>query len=296
MTTTGTETGASGNTTGHSGADRVEPGHCAADDTAGRDGQRLHPATEIVILLCSLLLVFGIPSPVVPAAVIVATVITVASSPAVGRRSWALGVGVLCLPTLLVLIIVQGLFYPGANAHVLWEAGPAHLSVEGLSIAVQIWLRVTALIGLCALFGLGTDSARLFDGLRRLRLPDALAYVCASAIGLIPLIGARTRNIIEARKARGWATERWRVRMRLLPGIVTGLFTSMLIDVEQRHEVLEQSGLGMHGRTVELHDHHDSRRQGLIRLIIPVLVVGLIACSVAGVLPLPDAAQLIGMD
>ncbi|WP_166971142.1 energy-coupling factor transporter transmembrane component T family protein [Brevibacterium atlanticum] len=296
MITTGTEPGTTGDATGRSGADRVEREHGAGDDTAGREGHRLHPATEIVILSAGLLLVFGIPSPVVPIAVIVATVLAVASSPAVRLRSWALGVGVLCLPTLLVLIIVQGLFYPGANAHVLWVAGPAHLSVEGLSIAVQIWLRVTALIGLCALFGLGTDSARLFDGLRRLRLPDSIAYVCASAIGLIPLIGTRTRNVIEARRARGWATGRWRVRMRLMPGIVTGLFTSMLIEVEQRHEVLEQSGLGTQGRTVELHDHHDSRRQGLFRLLIPVLVVGLIACSVAGVLPLPDTVQLIGIS
>ncbi|WP_169251995.1 energy-coupling factor transporter transmembrane component T [Brevibacterium sp. 'Marine'] len=272
-------------------------GSAAAPPDDGRTdlGRRLHPATEIVILFSSLLLVFGVPSPVAPMAVIVATVLTVVVSPALRLRSWALGVAVLCLPTLFVLVIVQGFFYPGAEVHVLWEAGPAHLSVEGLSIAIQIWLRVAALIGLCALFGLGTDSARLFDGLRMLRLPDSIAYVCASAIGLIPLIGARTRHVIEARKARGWATQHWRVRMRLLPGIVTGLFTSVLIEVEQRHEVLEQSGLGANSRRVELHDYHTGRGQGLLRLTIAVLAVGLVAASVAGVLPLPDSSQLIGV-
>lgn len=257
-------------------------------------GRRLHPATEIIVLFSGLLLVFGIPSPVVPAGVIVASCCAAGLSTTVSLRSWAVGVAVVCLPTLLVLVLVQGFFYPGAEVRVLWEYGPAGLSVEGLSIAVQIWLRVTSLVGLCAVFGLGTDAARLFDGLRRLRLPVGAAYVGASVIGLIPLVVARTRQVIEARKARGWATERWRVRVRLLPGIVVGLFTALLITVEQRHEVLEQSGLGATGTVVELQDHRDGAGQALMRVCVPVVVLGLLGASVAGVLPLPSASQLIG--
>ncbi|UVI37501.1 energy-coupling factor transporter transmembrane component T family protein [Brevibacterium spongiae] len=261
---------------------------------ADRTSSRLHPATELVILACGLLLIFGLPSPIVPAAVLTGTIVTVVNSRTVRLRSWSLAVGILCLPTLLVLIIVQGLFYPGVEVHVLWEAGPARLSVEGLSIAVQIWLRVSALIGLCALFGLGADSARLFDGLRRLRLPAGLAYVCASAIGLIPLIGARTREIIDARKARGWATDRWTVRMRLLPGIVVGLITAILITVDQRHDVLEQSGLNMGPTTASLQDHRDGTGQRVLRILTPLVTLGLIAASVAGLLPLPETSHLIG--
>jgi energy-coupling factor transport system permease protein len=230
----------------------------------------------------------------VPAGVIVASCCAAGLSTTVSLRSWAVGVAVVCLPTLLVLVLVQGFFYPGAEVRVLWEYGPAGLTVEGLSIAVQIWLRVTSLVGLCAVFGLGTDAARLFDGLRRLRLPVGAAYVGASVIGLIPLVVARTRQVIEARKARGWATDRWRVRVRLLPGIVVGLFTTLLITVEQRHDVLEQSGLGATGTVVALQDHRDGAGQALTRVCVPVLVIGLLAASVAGVLPLPSASQLIG--
>jgi energy-coupling factor transport system permease protein len=264
-----------------------------APTTTGTD-RRLHPATEIIVLFSGLLLVFGIPSPVVPTGVIVASCCAAGLSTTVSLRSWAVGVAVVCLPTLLVLVLVQGFFYPGAEVRVLWEYGPAGLSVEGLSIAVQIWLRVTSLVGLCAVFGLGTDAARLFDGLRRLRLPVGAAYVGASVIGLIPLVAARTRQVIEARKARGWATDRWRVRVRLLPGIVVGLFTALLITVEQRHEVLEQSGLGATRTVVELQDHRDGAGQALMRVCVPVLVLGLLGASVAGGLPLPSASQLIG--
>ena len=275
------------------------PAAASTTDAAGTDaptmtGRRLHPATEIIVLFSGLLLVFGIPSPVVPAGVIVASCCAAGVSTTVSVRSWAVGVAVVCLPTLLVLILVQGFFYPGTEVHVLWQYGPAGLTVEGLSIAAQIWLRVTSLVGLCAVFGLGTDAARLFDGLRRLRLPVGVAYVCASVIGLIPLVVARTRQVIEARKARGWATERWRVRVRLLPGIVVGLFTALLITVEQRHEVLEQSGLGATGTVVELQDHRDGAGQALMRVCVPVLVLGLLGASVAGGLPLPSASQLIG--
>lgn len=269
--------------------------HTAADAAeARRPKRRLHPATELIILACSLLLVFGIPSPIVPVIILTGTVVTTTVSPVVRLRAWAMTVGLLCLPTLVVLIVVQGLFYPGTDVHVLWQAGPARLSVEGLSIAVQIWLRVSALIGLCALFGLGADSARLFDGLRRLRLPSAVAYMCASAIGLIPMIGARTRHIIEARQARGWATDSWRVRIRLLPGIVTGLVTAILLTVDQRHDVLESSGLNSNATATGLQDHTDGTGQGLLRILTPLVTIGLIVASVTGVLPLPGAAQLIG--
>jgi energy-coupling factor transport system permease protein len=272
----------------------VRPEPATPEDDIIRPARRLHPATELVILLCGLLLVFGVPSPIVPTLIIVGTIGTALSSSKMSLRSWSLTVGLLCLPTLLVLVVVQGLFYPGTEVHVLWQAGPAHLSVEGLSIAVQIWLRVAALIGLCALFGLGSDSARLFDGLRRLRLPAGLAYVCASAIGLIPLIGARTRHIIDARKARGWAADSWTVRIRLLPGIVVGLVTAVLLTVEQRHEVLEQSGLDTSPTTVALQDHRDGPGQSLLRILTPLATLGLIIASVAGLLPLPGASQLIG--
>ncbi|MCU4297131.1 energy-coupling factor transporter transmembrane protein EcfT [Brevibacterium permense] len=269
--------------------------HTAVDAAEShRPKRRLHPATELIILACSLLLVFGIPSPIVPVIILTGTVVTVTLSHVVRLRAWVMTVGLLCLPTLVVLIVVQGLFYPGTDVHVLWQVGPARLSVEGLSIAVQIWLRVSALIGLCALFGPGADSARLFDGLRRLRLPSAVAYMCASAIGLIPMIGARTRHIIEARQARGWATDSWRVRIRLLPGIVTGLVTAILLTVDQRHDVLESSGLNSNATATALQDHTDETGQSLLRILTPLVTIGLIVASVTGVLPLPGAAQLIG--
>ena len=263
-------------------------------DRGQRVTHRWHPATELVVLTCSLLLVFGVSSPLVSLVIIIASAIAAMKSTAVGVRPWLMGVGIICGPTLIIVGIVQGLFYPGSEVSVLWELGPARLSVEGLLVAVQVWLRVTALVSLCALFGLGTDSARMFDGLRRLRLPAAVAYICASAIGLIPLIRMRTQQIVATRASRGWETGRWSVRIRLLPGLLTGLFTAVLVEAEQRHEVLEQRGLGQAAQSTELQDHHEDDVQGLIRRGAPALTIVLIVLSLLGLLPLPSAEQLIG--
>lgn len=263
-------------------------------DRQQQSTRRWHPATEIVVLGCMLLLVFGIPSPAVPILVIGATTIAVVFSPRASAATWLSGVATVCLPTLIVVTIVQGLFYPGEDVRVLWGFGPAQLTIEGLAIAIQIWLRVTALVALCAFFGLGTDSARLFDGLRALRAPASVAYVCASTIGLIPLIRTRTRQILDARASRGWAVDRWSVRIRLVPTIVSTLFTSALVEAEQRHDVLEQRGLGDSHHVVPLQDHSDSAGQRLMRRGGPVLTCIIVVGSLAGVLPLPSAADMIG--
>lgn len=254
---------------------------------------RAHPATHLVLLGCCLLLVFGIPSPIVPLAILVGASIGALTSQDIRFRSWLISVAAICLPILIVVGVVQGLFYPGAEV-VLWEFGPARLSVEGLTIAAQLWLRVTAMVAVCALFALGADSARMFDGLIALRLPPAIAYVCATALSLVPVIRARTTRVLAARACRGWDTDRWSVRLRLLPSIVTGLFTAVIVEVEQRHDVLVQRGFSTTARPAPLQDHHDGPGQKFLRRGVPLLTLVLVVGSVAGFLPLPTAAQILG--
>ncbi|GAA1809387.1 energy-coupling factor transporter transmembrane component T [Brevibacterium celere] len=255
---------------------------------------RWHPATDLIVMACALFLVFGIPSPVVPAAVILGTLIAAVATRRVSLTRWALTVAGLSLPLLIVVGLVQGLFYPGTAVTVLWQSGAVRVTVEGLAIAAQIWLRVTALIALGALLGLGNDSAQLFDGLIALRLPAAVAYICASALSLIPLVRRRTTDVLDALAARGWPTHRWGTRIRLLPRIVAGLFTSLLVGVDQRHEVLDQRGFARSDHAVDLQDHRDDRVQSLIRRGGPLLTVALIVTSVAGFLPLPSADTILG--
>ncbi|MBE8146165.1 energy-coupling factor transporter transmembrane protein EcfT [Brevibacterium casei] len=256
--------------------------------------RRLHPATEIIVLGCALVLVFGIPSPVIPLIVLVGSAVAAVASPTVKVTTWAATVAALCVPMLIVVGLVQGLFYPGAEVHVLWQAGPVRLSVEGLAIAVQLWSRVTALVALCAVIGLGGDAARLFDGLIALGLPASIAYVCASSLNLIPLVRGRVRTVLDARAPAAGLSTAGPCASAWPPGIVTGLFTSLLVTVDQRHEVLDQRGFAASDHSVSLQDHSDSHWQRLLRRGGPVLTLILIVLSVIGLLPLPGAEEMLG--
>ncbi len=253
----------------------------------------LHPATELILLLSGLLLVYGIPSPLVPAAVLLCAAAGAAVSARAGFGRWLLTLVVLAGPMLVMVTIIQGLFYPGEDVTVLWEAGPAAVTVEGLAVALQLWLRVAAMIGVCALFAFSSDSARVFDGMLRLRLPVSVAYVCSAAMSLIPLLRRRTAEALSARAARGWDTARLGTRLRLMPGILAGLFTSSLVQLDQRHDTLAQRGFGQSPRPAPLQEHPDGGAQRLLRWGAPVMAGALVAASLADLLPLPSASDLL---
>ncbi|UOR02161.1 energy-coupling factor transporter transmembrane protein EcfT [Leucobacter allii] len=254
----------------------------------------LHPATELVLLGCALVLVYGLPSPLVPALLLVGAGAGAARSPRVRFGRWLATLAVLAGPMLLVVGVVQGLFYPGADATVLWERGPVAITVEGLAVAAQLWLRVAAMIGVCALFAFGADSARTFDGMIRLRAPLGIAYVCATAMSLVPLLRDRISHALDARAARGWDTSRAVTRLRLLPGILAGLLSASLVELDQRHDALEQRGFGRAVRPAPLQEHPDGRIQTVLRWGAPLVAAALLVASAIGVLPLPTASELIG--
>ncbi|MGJ9407150.1 CbiQ family ECF transporter T component [Nesterenkonia aurantiaca] len=255
---------------------------------------RLHPATELVLLGCALLLVYGVPSPLIPAAVLIAAAAGAAASPRVRFRSWALTLVVLAGPMLIMVGIIQGLFYPGEQADVLTEFGPAAVTVEGLALAIQLWLRVAAMVAVCALFAFGSDPSRAFDGLLTLRLPLSLAYVCAAAMSLIPLAQHRVRAALAARSARGWDTDRLSVRLRLLTGVLTGLLVTAITQLDQRHDALTQRGFGQSSHPTPAQFYPAGAGQRGLRwgaVLGSVLAVG---ASLAGLLPLPSATDLLG--
>lgn len=255
----------------------------------------LHPATELVLLVCALLVITGIPSPIVPAAILCIAAGVAVASPRMRFAHWLTTLAVLAVPMLVMVGVIQGLFYPGDDLEVLWRWGAASLTVEGLAVALQLWLRVAAMIAVCALFAFGSDSARTFDGMIALRAPLGIAYVCATALSLVPLLRAQVSHALEARAARGWNTTRLRTRLRLLPGILAGLVTAALVQLDQRHDTLEQRGFGRVKRPAALQDHPDGQTQRAIRWTAPAMSIVLVILSVTGVVHLPAASELLGV-
>ncbi|WP_336659119.1 energy-coupling factor transporter transmembrane component T family protein [Leucobacter sp. USHLN153] len=271
-----------------------EPGLERHSRTSPGSSAILHPATELVLLASALLCIYGIPSPVVPATLLALAVITAAASPRIALGRWAATFAVLAAPMLLMVGLIQGVFYPGDRAEVLWRWGAAAVTVDGLAVALQLWLRVAAMIAVCALFAFGSDSARTFDGMIRLRAPLGIAYVCATALSLIPLLRGQVSHALEARAARGWNTARLGTRLGLLPGIIAGLLTASLVQLDQRHDTLEQRGFGRVRRPASLQEHRDGRVQRAIRWAAPLASIALVAGAVSGLVHLPSASEILG--
>lgn len=253
----------------------------------------MHPSTELVLLGCALLLVYGVASPVVPASVLVLSCLGAVLSTRVRFARWLAALVVLAGPMLIMVGIIQGLFYPGEAVTVLWQAGPAALTVEGLAVAAQLWLRVAAMIALCALLAFASNASRVFDGLVGLRLPLSVAYICATAMTLVPLIRRRTSQALDSRAARGWATDRWTIRVRLLPGILAGLLTTSLVQLDQRHDALVQRGFGRHRHPTPARTYRKATGERALRWAAPVLSVALVTASLTDVLALPSASDLL---
>lgn len=261
--------------------------------TSSATARRLHPSTELVLLLCGLLLVYGVPSPLVPAVVLLSAAVGAAVTRHLRLKSWALTLLVLAGPMLVMVTIIQGLFYPGEAVHILWSAGPAAITAEGLAVALQLWLRVAAMIGLCALFAFGADAARVFDAMIGLRLPLNVAYVCAAAMNLLPLLRERTARTMAARAARGWDTTSLRVRLRLLPGILSGLLTALLVQLDQRHDALNQRGFGAVPRPAPARSYPSGTGQQVLRWSAALGSSALVVLALLDLLPLPTASDVL---
>lgn len=255
---------------------------------------RLHPATELLLLASALLVIFGVPSPLVPMTIIVLTLIGVVLSARARVSHWLLAQLILNGPTLLAILLVQAFYAPAREGTVLFELGPAAVAVEGLAIALQLWLRVTALVGVCALFAFGTDSARSFDGMIALRAPLSLAYIVSASLTLVPLTRSRIGEAIDARAARGWDTTALLTRLRLIPGILTGLVITAIAQLDQRHDALVQRGFGKTSRPALARCYPDGRLQRLLRWVVPAASITLVVASVAGWAGLPQMTDLLG--
>lgn len=256
-------------------------------------GRRLHPVTELVLLGCALLLVYGVDSPVVPALLVIAATLAAILSPHVRVLGWMLTVAALTGSMLIMAGIVQGLFSPDPDATVLWSWGPFEATIQGLAVAGQLWLRLVATVAVCTLFGFASDTTRVFDGLVALHAPVQIAAVCASAMNLMPELRARADAALLARAARGWPIRRLGVRLRAMPGILAGLLTAALVQADERREVLAWRGLGASAHPVPLRDHADGPVQRWFRRLAPVLTAATVIASVAGALPLPGTAELL---
>lgn len=185
-------------------------------------------------------------------------------------------------PLVLSIMIINTFLYPGAQQP-LFSVGPFTATVEGLSAAAQAALRVVAFAASVGVFALSTRTDELVDDLEQRGLGRRATFVISAAIGSVPRMAERAREIVDAQRARGMDTQgglRGRVR-GLLP-LAGPLVLGALTDVEQRTMALEARAFAAPGRRTVLRAYPDSASQRGLRWGLTLLTVLLLGLALGG--------------
>lgn len=244
---------------------------------------RLNPVTKLVTLLAIIVIVFAVPQWWVPAGIVLLVIVPLAIAARVGGRLLKLFL-ILLLPLLVVLVIVQGFFYPGATT-VVWEAGPARLSVEGLLFALTTGSRLSALVLGSLVFVLTTHPARLMGGLTQAGMSPKIAYVISASLQIIPAFQERARSILLAQQARGLAlTGSPLRRMRALLPLAGPLILGMITDVDERSTAMEARAFGATASPTSFTVVADPVAERIARWLVAGLAAAVVALVVLGVI------------
>ncbi|MFT3860802.1 energy-coupling factor transporter transmembrane component T family protein [Micropruina sp.] len=242
---------------------------------------RLNPVTKLVALLCLIVVVFAIPQWWAVLGMVVLVIVPAAVVSGCAGRLGRFG-GQLLLPLLAVLVIVQGLTFPGGRT-VLWERGPLALTTEGLIFAATIGSRLVCLVLASMLLVLTTHPGDLMSALTQSGLSPKFSYIVSSTLQLIPSFRDRAAGILLAQQARGLAVprnplRRLRVLMPLLGPLVLGLFT----DVEERSTAMEARGFGSTAKRTVLVPVRDTTAQRAARWAMPALALLVVIAAFVG--------------
>ncbi len=245
---------------------------------------RLNPVTKLVALLSILVIVFAIPQWWVAAIVVVGVIVPAAVASGCGGHLARTG-GKILLPIVVVLVLVQGLTFPGGRTPVL-EWGFVTLTAEGLLFALGIGSRLVCLVLASVLLVLTTHPGDLMAALTERGMSPKFSYIISSTLQLIPAFSDRADAILLAQQARGLAIptnplRRLPVLMPLVGPLVLGMFT----DVEERGTAMEARGFGSTARRTSLQPVPDSTAQRVARWVMPGLAAAAILVPIVWGLP-----------
>jgi|YNPNPStandDraft_1061719.scaffolds.fasta_scaffold14972_1 energy-coupling factor transport system permease protein len=155
------------------------------------------------------------------------------------------------MPVLLVMALLQILFYGGASRsagpnRLLVEWGLLHISAESVRVIVVTWARFVALFLLITLLTSTTTASALTRGLEgllrpldRLHLPGhEIALVGAIALRFLPILGEQLEAILQAQASRGVSESRSRWHLLANARRMAQVIVPLFVDAYHRAEEL----------------------------------------------------------
>ncbi len=244
----------------------------------------LHPLTKLSLVAAIVWVGFLAPTPLIPLALLMLLVLPLAWWGRVAGQVLKVALLIL-LPLTVSLVLVQGLFYPGAT-RVLLALGPVSFKLEGLLFALGTASRILLLAGAGLLLLFTTHPADLALALTQRGMPMALAYIVVTAIQLIPQMQARAGAIVDAQRARGLETEgSMQRRLGALIPLLGPLVFGALAEVDERAMGLEARAFSSAREKTSYKELRDTRAQSVLRAVVlfAALLIGAVEWIGAGV-------------
>jgi len=232
-------------------------------------GHRLTPVTKLVAAIAALSVVFVYPWPWASACVL-AALTGIAFAWGIGRkmvRIVFLGV----LPYVLMLLVMQSLFHPGAG-RVLLDLRWVSVKADGLRYAIETSLRILAMVAVFVVVQLVTRSADAMVDLEARGLSPKATYLVVTTLNILPSLIGKADAILDAQRSRGLETEgRLLTRARSLLSLIGPLVVGAINEVQERAIALELRGFGHGGRRTLLGRPQAQPFEGKLRLALWVL-------------------------
>lgn len=193
----------------------------------------LHPAAKTIIATSFIILVFNMPVIHKSVAILFGALIAwgvlkpsrVSDQGRIFLRLW--------LTAGFFLLLIHGItFDQGID-----------VSKPGLITAFSNFLNIGSLMISCLWMTRAIEVEEFYSMLIDLRLPIFLIYILFQAIYLIPRFGMKSKEILIAQQARGFALKGLRNRLRILPLIFSPLFSSMIYELEENAASIAARGL-----------------------------------------------------
>jgi energy-coupling factor transport system permease protein len=251
---------------------------------------RLNPLTTLTAAAAVLVMTTAAASWAVSLTVAIGAVVLSAAAGTV-RRVLVASAAII-VPFWLSLLVIHGLFFPEGRT-VLASWGPARVTAEGLSFALEMGLRTAAFVLVLMVFSFSVRVPELVAALTARRVPPQVGYVVASTLLLAPLVAARLEKVRQAQESRGLVVGRGigsravAIRLQMVP-LVLGL----VHDAGIRAQALDARGFRSAGPRTSYTEVRDSAAQAVFRIVAIVLALAAVGWRIVESLSAGSLAAL----
>lgn len=236
---------------------------------------RLHPLTSLAVAGSTAVITTAAASWPLSLAVIAAAV----GLSALGGtlRPLLPAAAAVLVPLCFSLLVLHGLFFP-EGVSVLAQWGPARVTTEGLSFALQRAAQLSAAVLALLVFSFNVNVPDLVAALPAKGIRGRVAFVLASTLTLMPAAASRLQRIRQAQEARGLVIRRGLLhRMATFRLQAVPLVSALVEEAGTRGSALDARGFGSTGFRTSYREVPDRPLERLLRTFLLLAAVVAVA-------------------